>query len=105
MGGDTSGCGERQGGSERPRRHPIGWSKNTTILFSKWKRVALSEQPTFSDFSDVSNEFDSDDFHIKRVMCSECISGNCINGRLLSECRRADKDCLLFITFVTDNDE
>ena len=74
MGGDTSGCGERQGGSERPRRHPIGWSKNTTIQFSKWKRVALSEQPTFSDFSDVSNEFDSDDLHIKRVLCLERIT-------------------------------
>ena len=87
MGGDTSGCGERQGGSERPRRHPIGWPKNTTIRFSKWKRVALSEQPTFSDFSDVSNEFDSDDLHIKRVMCLECIHGNDIDYHLFSDCR------------------
>ena len=38
-------------------------------------------------------------------MHSECVNGNSINGSLLSEWRRVYKDCLLFKTLVTDNDE
>ena len=95
MGGDTSGCGERQGGSERPRRHPIGWSKNTTILFSKWKRVALSEQPTFSDFSDVSNDFDSEHSNSKKMMRSECI----IKSEK-SECLRINRAVTCHISYT-----
>ena len=73
MAGDITTPEARRGGSEKPRRHHFGASKNTSIPLLKWGRTALSEQPIFGDFYDDSNEFDSDVLKGKRVMRSECI--------------------------------
>ena len=76
MTGDTTTPEARRGGSEKPRRHHFGASKNTSIPLSKWERTALSEALAFSGFYDVSNEFDCDNLSGKRVMRPECITGN-----------------------------
>ena len=75
MTGDITTPEARRGGSEKPRRHHFGVTKNASTPLSKWKRVALSEEPTFSDFYDDSNEFGSDVSNHERVMRSECIIG------------------------------
>ena len=75
MTGDTTTPEGRQCGSERPRRHHFGASKNASTPLWKWGRTALSEALTFSDFYDVSNELDSVVLNCKRVLCSECIVG------------------------------
>ena len=70
MTGDITTPEARRGGSEKPRRHHFGASKNTSIPLLKWGRTALSEPLAFSDFYDVSNELDSDDLSGKRVTIS-----------------------------------
>ena len=82
MAGDITTSEGLRGGSEELRRQHFVASKNTSILLLKWKRTALSEHPTFSDFYVVSNEFDSDVLNRIGVMISECITGKGINFRL-----------------------
>ena len=73
MTGDITTPEARRGGSEKPRRHHFGASKNTSIPLVRWRRTALSEALAFSDFYDDSNEFDSDVLNRIGVMISECI--------------------------------
>ena len=86
MTGDTTTPEGRQGGSERPRRHHFGASKNQSIPLWKWGRTALSEALTFSVFYDVSIKFDSDVLNHKRILCPECIVGGAeCNGPLTDQ--------------------
>ena len=76
MTGDTTTPEDRQGGREKPRRQAFEESKTASIPLWKRKRTALSEQSAFSAFYDNWKEFDREIVNRKRVMCSECITGD-----------------------------